>query len=277
MAHWSLGESSSLVSRGILDSIVRSHSAHRANRKLTRITDYDYSSFFLLTNAPYYSLLAVFFEVHWFTILVTIAIDLFSNTVPFFLLRSLSPHNRAIELKSPPTPNAYLVSDHSVRLYATIFASAVYGVVVYSSLYTWLPVYLITNFDSIRTLEYAHNASLPVLLLGFVPLGYAAKDFLFTSSIASARSEFDYKEFDPESASLAETLAWNVGLSGWGPREDVLLKRTALLVSMTLATSLAKIYGTVEGAEQWGALGWGGVFASASLLTGVGFAWVGDV
>lgn len=204
-------------------------------------------------------------------------IDLVSNTVPFFLLRPLSPHNAVIVRKDNPTPNASLASNIPIRLYVTLFAAAVYAVTVYTSLFTWLPVYLVTHFDSIRTLEYAHSASLPVLLLAFIPLGYAAKDFLFTASIASARSQFDYQPFNPESASLAETLAWNVGLSGWGPREDVILKRTALLVFMTLTSSFAKIFGTVEGAEEWGALGWGSVWASASLLTGIGFAWVGDV
>ena len=85
------------------------------------------------------------------------------------------------------------------------------------------------------------------------------------------------KRFDPKTATLGETVAWNFGLSGWGFREAVLAERTALLVVMTLAEALAKVYGTIDGAEQWGALGWGAVFAVAGLSTGCGLAWVGDV
>ena len=237
--------------------------------------DFDFFNFFLLYSAPYYALLGLFYDISLSSIALSLTVDIFSNVVPFYLLRSTNPHNKAIS--TPTTANASLASNTPIRLYLTLFAASVYSVVVYTSFYTWIPTYLVLHFDSIRTLEYAYNAALPVLLIAFIPLGFAAKDFLFSASIASSRQNVTAQEFDPRTASLAETLAWNIGLTGWGKREDVLLKRTLLLVLMTLASSFAKIYGTVDGAEEYGALGWGAVFATAGALTGTGFAWVGDV
>ena len=108
------------------------------------------------------------------------------------------------------------------------------------------------------------------------PLGLAAKDYLFNPSVYYARTTLA-REFDAERATFGETLAWNVGLTGWGIREDIVVKRTLTLGLMTLGVAVAKIYGTIEGAELYGALGWGAVFASAGVTTGLGFVWVADV
>ena len=66
-------------------------------------------------------------------------------------------------------------------------------------------------------------------------------------------------------------------MAGWGVREDLLVKRTIIQVFLTLGAASAKIYGTIEGAELYGALGWGSVFAVAGTMTGLGFAWAADV
>jgi len=204
-----------------------------------------------------------------------LVIDLLASTLPFYLLRRLNPHNAP---SSNPTVSSQLTTNTPIKIYVTLFAAAIYAVVVYTSLYTWLPVYLVTNFSGLPTLQRVHDATLPLILAMTLPLGFAAKDLLFTPSVYYARNAgLNKPVFNPETATLGETLAWNIGLSGWGIREDVLASRTALLLLMTFLVSYVKVYGTVQGAEMYGALGWGGVFASAGLLTGVGFAWVGDV
>jgi len=249
-------------------------SLYSFDQPLTRRIDWDFASLFLLSSAPYYLLLALFYEINAMTIFLALTIELTTSTLPFLLMRRLSPHNAA--LRAPASMNALLATSFTIKTYVTLFATAIFAVMTYTSLYTWLPVYLVTNFDSIRTLEHAHGAQLPVLLGMCLPLGIAAKDYLFTPSLFYARTSLA-KDFDAETATFGETLAYNLGLTGWGVREDVLVKRTVLLVVMQLAVAVAKIWGTIDGAELWGALGWGGVFASAGLMTGVGYAWVGDV
>lgn len=234
--------------------------------------DWDVASLSLLASAPYYFLLALFYEITLAPILIGLAIDLTSTTLPFVLLRRLNAHNRL----SSASANAQLANSYVISAYTTLFGTAMYAVIVYSSLYTWLPVYLVNNFDSIRTLEHAHGANLPLLFLASLPLGIAAKDFLFGPSIYYSRSAAT-KEFDAAAATLSETFAYNLGLSGWGSREEILAKRTVLVVVLTLANSAAKVFGTVEGADPWGAFGWGTVFASAATMAGIGFTWVGDV
>lgn len=183
----------------------------------------------------------------------------------------MAPYN------SPPAnapASTQLSSSITVKLYITTFLSVVYAAFLYLSLQI-IPRYIVTYFE-LRTLESAYSSTLPVLLTACVPLGNAAKDLLYVPSTYLAKTEVAEKEFDPKHASLAETLAWNMGLSGWGKREDVLLSRTVLIVILTLGTSVAKIYGTVDQAEVAGAAIWGGVFATAAAIASLGVFYVGD-
>ncbi|KAF4555653.1 Hypothetical protein D9617_2g056160 [Elsinoe fawcettii] len=229
---------------------------------------WDTASLFLLSNSPYYVLLPIFYSISPISILLSLSIDLFSTTLPFILLRSLNTYNDSIPSQSLTTA--------STKLYIGLFSTVIYAASLYTSLQTFLPAYIVGNFDSIRSLEVAHGLSLPILATACLPLGNAAKDFLFTPSTYNARGAV-VEEFEPTTATLGETLAWNIGLSGWGKREDVLVGRTALLVLLTIGNSLAKIWGTIEGAELFGAVGWGAVFAAAHGLAGVGVGYIGDV
>ncbi|KAF2222752.1 hypothetical protein BDZ85DRAFT_131653 [Elsinoe ampelina] len=229
---------------------------------------WDTASLFLLTNSPYYVLLPIFYSISPVSILLSLSIDLFSTVLPFFLLRSLNDYNDSVPSQSLTTS--------STRLYIGLFSTIIYATTLYTSLQTFLPSYIIGNFDLIRTVEAAHALSLPILATACLPLGNAAKDFLFNPSTYNSRGT-RVEEFDPQTATLGETFAWNVGLSGWGLREDVLVGRTVMLILLTIGNSLAKIWGTVEGAEILGAVGWGSVFAAAHGLAGVGIGYVGDV
>ncbi|PNS20154.1 hypothetical protein CAC42_5604 [Sphaceloma murrayae] len=229
---------------------------------------WDVASLVLLTNSSYYVLLSLFYTISPISILLSLSIDLFSTAVPFFLLRKVNPYNDSLPEKS--------VTTSTTKLYVSIFGTVIYGTTLYASLQTFLPAYIVSTFDSIRSLQAAHDASIFILLTACIPLGNAAKDFLFTPATFNARGAI-VEEFDPTSATLGETFAYNIGLSGWTKREEILVRRTTLLGLLTIGNSLAKIWGTVEGAEAWGALGWGAVFAAAHGLAGAGIAYVGDV
>ncbi|TKX18838.1 hypothetical protein C1H76_9099 [Elsinoe australis] len=230
---------------------------------------WDTASLTLLTNSSYYILLPLFYSISPVSVLLSLTIDVFSTTLPFFLLRTLNSYNDSHH------PNQALTTS-STKLYISTFCTVIYAAILYASLQTFLPSYIISTFDSIRSLEAAHAASLPILLTACLPLGNAAKDFLFTPSTFNAKSGVEI-EFDPKTATLGETFAYNMGLSGWGKREDVLVGRTTLLVLLTVGNGLAKIWGTIEGAEIGGAIGWGTVFAVAHAVAGAGIGYVGDV
>lgn len=199
-------------------------------------------------------------------------INLISLALPFFLLRPLNAHNAAIN--KPLSVNQAVAADSPIRLYMAIFAATVYSLLVYSSFYTWLPVHLVTHFDTIKTLELAHNAVLPIMIIASVPIGYAAEAFLFTASTAHPRSVSD-KAFNPATATLGQTIKWNMGLKS--ARETVLAQRTLFLAAFTALNTMVRVWGTIEGSEPWGAAGWAGIFTVAALTTGAGYAWIGDV
>ena len=81
--------------------------------------------------------------------------------------------------------------------------------------------------------------------------------------------------FDPETATLGETVWFNVW--GYSKRTRTLVLRTATVVVVGGFHTWLQTYVTVEGAEGYGAAGWASVWALAATVTGVVFLWVGDV
>lgn len=138
---------------------------------------------------------------------------------------------------------------------------------------------MITYFDEVRSLEAAHNAVLPVLFVACIPIGNSAKDFLFSSSIVASRGPGSIapRRFNPSTASLSETVLYNFGLASYSTREAVLSRRTLILVLFSAANTFVRVFGTVEGTEVYGALGWAGLWSTAALAVGIAFGWAGDV
>jgi hypothetical protein len=229
-----------------------------------------------MANAPYYTLLYLFFGVKFEPLFLALVIDMFSLWLPFYILRPTNYHNN---LRTSTTfgTTKDLAVDKTLQLYMTVFAASVYGAAVYLSLWSWLPVFLIETFEEIHTLELAHSAVFPVVLAACMPIGWAAKDFLFSTSIVYARADLsDHKRFNPKTASLGDTLMWNLGVGQFSGREGTLLRRTLLLTAFTLAHSFIRVFGTVEGATMYGAAGWSALWSFAALAVGYGFLYVGD-
>lgn len=229
-----------------------------------------------MANMPYYTLLYLFFGVSFEPLALALVIDMFSLWFPFWLLRPTNYHNNLRSVTTPGTTKDLAV-DKTIQFYMSLFAASIYGTVVYLSLWSWLPIFLINNFEEILTLEFAHNAVFPVVFAACLPIGWAAKDFLFSTSIVYARATpAELVQFDPKTATLGETFMYNAGVKQFSSREGILGKRTFLLVAFTAAHSFIKVFGTVEGATIEGAAGWAALWSVAAAATGLGFLYVGD-
>ena len=140
-----------------------------------------------------------------------------------------------------------------------------------------MPTYLILNFKNMESLESIYNSPFLLLCAAFVPIGIAAKTFLFTPAVAARPDAHDEKTalFDAEEATLMETILYNV----WGhsKRVKTLMERTAVLALLVGLRTALHTYIAVDGAEGFGAVAWSSVWVLAAVLTGLGFWWVGDV
>ena len=230
----------------------------------------------LLSHMPYYHLLRIFYGVRPTTILNNLSIDMLSVYIPFYFLRQNSVTHDAKAPRSAVS-NRSVINDLRVQCYTSILAAGIYGVVLYLSLASWLPLYLVIHFDGVRSLQGAHEAAYPFVVLGVVPLGFAAKAFIFTPAMGEKPDSHDAKNaaFNPQTATFWETVKYNV----WGhsKRTRTLIQRTTTLIAFTGLYNWLQTYFVVEGAEFFGAAGWSGVWALAASLTGIVFWWVGDV
>ncbi|KIW06279.1 uncharacterized protein PV09_02750 [Verruconis gallopava] len=243
---------------------------------LAGFDDYDMASLAFQTRLPYYFLITTFYSISQQTCLVALLADVVSAALPFTLLRSRIPAHSS---KAPrgSLANRSIVQNFTLSILVTLFAASVYGVILYVSYNSWLPVYLAANFDGVRTFEVAHNSQLPALVITFFPLGWTAKILLFAPSTGAQPSPGDVKieAFDPETASLTEHLSFNVW--GWKSGTKVMIKRTIVLAASVFFATWIKTWKTLEGSDKLGSAGWAALWALASVLNGALLRWVGDV
>jgi hypothetical protein len=238
--------------------------------------DYDMASLALQTRLPYYFLVTTFYSVSLQTCALALLFDVISISTPFTLLRNRIP---AHSTKAPPNAvaNRSIIRDVTLNILVTVFAATIYSVIMYISYNSWLLIYLINNFDGVRTFDVAHNSQLPVLVLTFFPLGWTAKILLFAPATGAQTNLGDIKNeaFDPATATLGEHLNWNVW--GWSKGTKVMVKRTVLLATSVFFATWIKTWKTLEGSELLGSAGWAALWALASLVNGALLRWVGDV
>lgn len=236
----------------------------------------DVASLTLLSHAPHLYLLTSFYRIRPTTALTCLTIDTLSTYIPFRLLRNPSATHRSVTPKDT-VANRSVINDTSVRIYTSVLAAAIYGVVVFGSLGSWLPLYLVLHFDGLRDISAAHSAALPKLIGLSLPVGHAAREFIFTPSTGSRPDSFDDRIalFNPEIATLRETFLYNVW--GYSKRTRTLIKRTLTLAAVTGVHNWLQTYIAIEGTESFGAAGWSAVWALAAVVTGTAFWWVGDV
>lgn len=234
------------------------------------------ASLTLLSHMPYYQLLRIFYGVRPTTILNNLSIDMLSVYIPFFFLRQNSVTHDPKAPKSA-VANRSVINDFSAQFLVSLLATGIYGLVLYVSLVSWLPLYLVTHFDGVRSLQGAHEAAYPFVAFGVIPLGFAAKAFIFTPAMGGKPDTRDARNaaFNPETATFWDTIKYNI----WGhsKRTRTMIQRTITLIAFTGLYNALQTYFVVEGAEFFGAAGWSGVWAVAATLTGAVFWWVGDV
>jgi len=228
------------------------------------------------TRLPYYYLVSTFYFVSIQTSALCLLIDVVSATLPFYLLRRRIP---AHDSRAPAgaVSNREILQNFDVFLRTTVLATASYAVIVYLSSATWLTVYMSTYFNDIGTFEKAHNTLLPAWIIGFIPMGWAARTFLFAPSTGAKPSLAGIRAtaFNPETASLWQHVEHN--LWGWGVGSKVFIKRTLVLSAMVGFSTWVRVSQTLEGSEFLGSAGFAAYWAFASLATGLLLRWTGNV
>ncbi|KAI9836729.1 MAG: hypothetical protein M1837_003261 [Sclerophora amabilis] len=236
----------------------------------------DLASLILLSHLPPLYLLTTFYHVRPGTIVLSLAIDVISTYVPFRLLRPMSAAHNPNSPKSAVS-NRSVINDVPIMLYTTLLAAAVYSTTVYASFKSWIPVHLVTYFDGLRDMSGAHSPALPMLAATFIPMGFAAKEFIFIPATATHPDPGDdvSSSFNPETATFSETFRYNAW--GFSSRTKVIITRTATLMLVSGLNTWMQTFVTVEGVESYGAIGWSALWVAAEALTGIMFWWVGDV
>jgi hypothetical protein len=172
-------------------------------------------------------------------------------------------------------PNEDIVTSTTIQAYTTILASLIYATTLYAAYNSYLPVYLVTYFDSIPTIAVTHTATTITLLPLTLLLGLAAKSFIFTPAAALAPSLADakLKSFDPATATLSETFWYNIW--GYDERTKVVITRTAALMVVCGGNTFLQTWMTIEGVEALGAVGYSAVWVIAAGITGAALGVVG--
>ncbi|KAI9795185.1 MAG: hypothetical protein M1816_000207 [Peltula sp. TS41687] len=236
----------------------------------------DLASLTLLSHLPPLYLLHKFYDIHPTTVMISLAIDMITNYLPFRLLRPLLPAHEPTS-HAVSVPNRRILTDLPVTILTSLLAAAIYGVVLYSSYASWLSVHLVSYFDGLKDISAAHSPAFPFLVLSLIPVGYAAREFLFTPFTGSTSDPRDAlaPAFDPATATLGETLRYN--LWGYSKRSKSIITRTVTLMLVTGLNTWLHTFVTIEGAENYGALGWSAIWVVSSAITGLAFWWVADV
>jgi hypothetical protein len=241
----------------------------------------DLTALTLLSNLPY--LLNAFYTAHDYAVLPALATDLLSIAIPFALFTRGSAS--ATDARLTKAASRAIVRDWQVLGLVTIFGAAIYAVTLYTSAFTWLPVYMITHFDNLRTLHHGREDNLLLQVLLAAPAGLATTRFLFVPAVAASNKLLRALDaiaappkFDTENANLAQTLAYNLGFGpdGFTARTQVLTKRTSVLILSSFVNTFIRVFATIQGTEIMGALGWSGLWAGAGLLTGIAYGWVAE-
>lgn len=237
---------------------------------------YDVASLTLLLNTPSALLLNLFYQIRVSTLAATTASSILATALPWLLLRPVSPWHHPSAAPKSTVRNRPILTDPYTTIATSLLATAIFAVLLEASFATFLPEWLITHFRGLRTLEPAHRGAsgLPALLLALVPAGVASMEFLFTPSTAAAPGPRAATEFDSVSASFKEHVYHN--LWGWySSRQKELIARTTLLAALIVTESVVQIWGTIDGVELSGAVGYAGIWGLGVTVLGAVLDWVG--
>ncbi|KAM7202076.1 hypothetical protein V8F20_004530 [Naviculisporaceae sp. PSN 640] len=238
---------------------------------------YDIASLALLSHGPTAYLLSVFYGIRPLTTGVYLVANVVSYCLPFLLFRELSGAHSA----APSTPNREIVIDRGIQVLTSLLAGLIYNVVLFLACRTFLPTTLVLYFVDIPTVVPATDAVLldfgkrPEMVVLSLLFGLAARTFIFTPLVATPQTTEDVQsaEFGPVSATLGQTVAWN--LWGYTTQTKVSILRTAAAMLVTAASTYLQCTLTIKGVESPGAAIWAGVWGAATMATGLSLRYVG--
>lgn len=261
---------------GGYDSMMRNFIKMHKSKADLLLLGSDVAALTFLSHVPYHYFLVTFYLIRPTTSVACIVIDTLAAFLPFYYLK-VSSSIHSIKTPKGVAANRSVINDYQVQVFTSLLAAGIYAVVVFGSYASWLPVYLVTHFDGIRDISTLHNGNFPYLIASYLPIGFAAKIFLFTPSEAAKPDRYDkeIEKFNPETATLSETIMFN--LWGYSKRTRILMKRTATLAAVSGLHTYLQTYISLEGTEALGAAGWSSVWALAGTVTGAVYCWVESV
>ncbi|KAH8815705.1 hypothetical protein F5884DRAFT_663122 [Xylogone sp. PMI_703] len=236
-----------------------------------KFDSYDLVSLSLVSRGPVLYLLHSFYNISPQPLLLSLLIDIATTSLPFYLFRSPSPAHAGS--KSRNIPNRDLLTDSQIQTFITLLTSTIYSVSLSTALATYLPTALAVYFNNLPSLTSAYTSSPVTLFPLCLPLGLAAKSFIFTPATTAAGPK--PKKFDPTTATLSETFWHNVW--GWNVRTKTVIARTAVLMLVSGGSTFVQSFVSLEGVEPLGALAYAGVWAFAALVSGVALGAAGAV
>jgi hypothetical protein len=164
----------------------------------------------------------------------------------------------------------------------SLHSSLIYSVVLFLASRTFLPTTLVLHFNGIPTIQPAADAVLfglgnPTIQVLSLLFGLAARTFIFTPLVATPLTEQDQEnaEFDPASATLGQTVAWN--LWGFTTRTKVSIIRTAVAMLFTAVGAYLDTALAIKGVESYGAVVYASVWVISALVTGLSLRYVGSI
>jgi len=223
-------------------------------------------------------LTSVFYGIRAATAGVYLGVDIVSAFLPFLLLRQPSSAHSA----APGVTNQEIITDRGIQALTSILSGLVYSVVVFLASRTFLPGVLVLYFEGIPTIQPAVDAQLlgfgsPTTQVLSLLFGLAARTFIFTPLVATPQTEKEAQEiaeFDPVSATLGETVAYN--LWGFTSRTKASIKRTAVAMLFTATGTFLQCSG-IKGVDSYGAMVYASIWVIAAMLTGSSLRYVGNI
>lgn len=253
-------------------------SISRDRKQLTlRVTSaFDVASLSLLISTPPNLLLGLFYQISVQTLTLYTLANLVAAAIPFVLLRPLSPPHHPQSAPRNLIRNKSILTDPYTTFSTSLLATAIFAVLFELSLAVYLPSFLITHFEHLRTLEFAHTGArgLLTLLIALLPAGVSCTTFLFLPSAGVVKPYLQAQAFNPVTSTFMQHVYHNTW--GWySARQRELIKRTTVAGLMMAAETIGVAWGTLPGVELEGAVGYAGVFIAGLVLVGMVFEWVG--
>ncbi|KAK3946856.1 hypothetical protein QBC32DRAFT_356332 [Pseudoneurospora amorphoporcata] len=239
---------------------------------------FDLAALAVLSHGPMAYLTSTYYGIRASTAGAYLAVEVVSTFFPFLLLRKLSGAHAA----APGVPNRDIVVDRQIQVLTSMLSALVYSVTLFLACRTFLPTNFVLYFEGIRTIEPAQDAQLfsfnrPLTQILCLLFGVAARTLIFTPFVTASPTVRDQEvaAFDPATATLGQTIYWN--LWGYTTPTKVSVKRTAVAMLFAGVDTYLQATTVLSGVDSYGAAVYASVWTLAAMITGFALRYVGSV